>query len=240
MTKAIIAITSTRAHGARRYREVIERLGGVPRLLYPGGGASPQEMLQGTGGLMLTGGPDVHPSHYGQAPQPGVELELAPERDDMELALLRYALERDMPVLAICRGMQLLNVAFGGTLLQDIPGHTVIEASGHWKSAVHNIYISPGSKLAATLGMGGFFRVNSRHHQGLRDAQRSPRLLGSAYSLDDGIVEALESPGHSWVIGLQCHPERQEEVPKSFSNIFLAFLERASDYTARLSRNGTE
>ena len=95
---------------------------------------------------------------------------------------------------------------------------------------MHQIYLSPGSKSAAIIGMAGFFRVNSRHHQGLREAQRSPKLMTSAYGVEDGLVEGLESPNHRWVIGLQCHPERQDEVPRIFANLFEAFGERAANY----------
>ncbi len=79
--------------------------------------------------------------------------------------------------------------------------------------------------------MAGFFRVNSIHHQGLKEAQKSPRLMASAYGVDDGLIEGLESPEHSWVVGLQCHPERQDEVPGLFANLFTAFGERAEEFT---------
>jgi len=95
------------------------------------------------------------------------------------------------------------------------------------------LYLAPGAKAAAVIGSAGFFRVNSLHHQGLREAQRSPQLMSIAYSVDDGLIEGLESPQHSWVIGLQCHPERQDEVPRSFSNLFAAFLDRAEMYLAK-------
>jgi putative glutamine amidotransferase len=135
-----------------------------------------------------------------------------------------------MPVLAICRGMQLLNVAFGGQLIQDLPGHRAQQQDKAQAPQKHLIYLAPGAKAAAIIGSAGFFRVNSWHHQGLREAQRSPRLMSTAYSVDDGLIEGLESPEHSWVIGLQCHPERQDEVPRTFANLFAAFLERAELY----------
>ena len=191
---------------------------------------SADALLEDMGGLLLIGGPDIDPRHYGESPDPAGKLEVFKDQDDLELGLLRYALEHDMPVLAIDRGMQLLNVTFGGRLLQDIPGHRVERNNGKEESAHHTIYLSPGSKLAAILGMGGHFRVNSRHHQGLREAQKSPRLLASAYSLDDAIIEGLESPEHSWVVGVQFNPERQGEVPKVFANLFASFVERSEFY----------
>ena len=150
--------------------------------------------------------------------------------DDLDLRLLNFALDQDMPVLAICRGMQLLNVARGGQLLQDLTGHRAERREGRWLPQTHTIFLTPGAKAAAVIGSAGFFRVNSLHHQGLKEAQRSPRLMTTAYSVEDGLVEALESPDHSWVIGFQCHPERQDEVPRSFANLFAAFLDRAEMY----------
>ena len=227
---AILAIVSNNEQNAQRYIQAVA--GQVQtRLVTPQDiSAPPEALLSDAGGLLLTGGPDVDPLNYNEPRDSEAGLELGDGLDTLEFGLLRYALERDMPVLAICRGMQLLNVAFGGKLLQDIPGHKAELKDGHWESAHHSIYISPGSKLAAILGMGGFFRVNSRHHQGLREAQKSPRLLASAYSMDDAIIEGLESPEHSWVVGVQCHPERHDEVPKAFANLFLAFTERVEGY----------
>ena len=134
-----------------------------------------------------------------------------------------------MPVLAICRGMQLLNVAFGGRLTQDLAGHRNDDPDGD--PATHQIYVAPGAKSAAIIGSAGFFRVNSYHHQGLTEAQRAPRLMSTAYNVDDGLVEGIESPEHSWVIGLQCHPERLDEVPRLFVNIFGGLHDRAERFT---------
>ena len=231
---SVIALTSADLRNSHRYVQVMESLGVEVRLLKPGkdDGLPTEQLLEGVGGLMLTGGPDVDPLLYGATPDPDAELEVCRPLDDLELRLLDHALNRDMPVLAICRGMQILNVSFGGQLIQDLPGHRVEQKDGHWVSATHQIYLSPGSKAAAIIGMAGFFRVNSRHHQGLKEAQRAPRLMTTGYSVDDGIIEGLESPEHSWVIGIQCHPERQDEVPRSFANLFDAFQERAGSYLA--------
>ena len=225
-----VTITSADQRCARRYLQVMESLGAEVRLLTPQNTGPAHRLLAGVGGLLLPGGPDVDPALYGATPDPQAGLELCRPLDDLELGLLDYALGHDMPVLAICRGMQLLNVAGGGQLIQDLPGHQGQQVDGHWEPERHLIYLAPGAKTAAIVGSAGFFRVNSWHHQGLREAQRSPRLMTSAYSVEDGLIEGLESPAHSWVIGVQCHPERQDEVPRSFANLFAAFYERAEMY----------
>jgi putative glutamine amidotransferase len=229
---AIVAITSSSAKNARRYVSVMESAGADVRVLKPNdhGGAATEELMRDVGGLLLSGGPDIDSSLYGEGPDRNANLGLRRPLDDLELRILQYALDRDMPVLAICRGMQLLNVAFGGKLIQDLPNHKAQKINGDWESAYHQIYISPGAKAAAVIGMAGIFKVNSLHHQGLKEAQRAPRLMTTAYEVEDGLIEGLESPEHRWVIGLQCHPERQDEVPKLFGNLFLGLHERAEDY----------
>ena len=229
---AIVAITSSSAKNARRYVSVMESAGAEVRLLMPDDhtGMATEELMSNVGGLLLSGGPDIDPALYGEEPDPNAGLELRRPLDDLELRVLGYVLDRDMPVLAICRGMQLLNVAFGGKLIQDLPDHKAQKIDGDWESAYHQIYIAPGAKAAAVIGMAGFFKVNSLHHQGLKEAQRAPRLMTTAYEVEDGLIEGLESPEHSWVIGLQCHPERQDEVPKLFGNLFLGLHERAAGY----------
>ena len=234
---AIVAITSSGLKNARRYVAVMESAGADVRVLGPKqhAGLATEELMGGVGGLLLSGGPDIDPALYGEEPDPKAGLELRRSLDDLELRILRYALDRDMPVLAICRGMQLLNVAFGGKLIQDLPDHKSQKAEGKWESAYHQIFISPGAKAAAVIGMAGFFKVNSLHHQGLKEAQRAPRLMTTAYEVEDGLIEGLESPEHSWVIGLQCHPERQDEVPKLFGNLFLGLQERAENYISEFA-----
>ena len=234
---AIVAITSSGAKNARRYVEVMESAGADVRVLMPDdhSDVDTSELMRDVGGLLLCGGPDIDPTLYGDEPDPDAGLELNRPLDDLELRVLDYALERDMPVLAICRGMQLLNVAFGGKLIQDLPGHKSEKIDGNWESAYHTIYIAPGAKAAPIIGMAGLFKVNSLHHQGLKEAQRAPRLMTTAYEVEDGLIEGLESPEHSWVIGLQCHPERQDEVPKLFGNLFLGLQERAETFSSEFA-----
>lgn len=228
-----VAITSADLRSARRYSQIMTDLGAEVRLLTPPAASPARQLLRDVGGLLLAGGPDIDPALYHAEPDPAADLELCRPLDDLELALLDCALAADLPILAICRGMQLLNVAMGGQLIQDLPGHKAERSDGCWQPSKHLIYLAPGAKTAAIVGSAGFFRVNSLHHQGLREAQRSPRLLTSAYAVDDGIIEGLESPAHSWVIGLQCHPERQDEVPRSFANLFAAFYERSEGHSGK-------
>ena len=229
---AVVAITSSGLKNARRYVEVMESAGADVRVLIPDyySEATTEELMRDVGGLLICGGPDVDPTLYGEEPDPDAGLVLNKALDDMELRILQYALDLDMPVLAICRGMQLMNVAFGGKLIQDLPNHRSEKIKDKWVPASHNIYIAPGAKTAPVIGMAGFFKVNSLHHQGLKEAQRAPRLMTTAYEVEDGLIEGLESPEHSWVIGLQCHPERQDEVPKMFNNLFLGLHERAETF----------
>ena len=223
----VIGIVAGSEAGARSYADAVQRNGGQPWLIVPGHPLSAEETLARTGGLLLSGGADIHPPRYGGASGPERDAGLGPSRDQVELPLVEAALERDMPVLGICRGVQALNVSLGGTLTDDLSGHDSLEEGGGKKSSYHRVYIAPGSKLAAIVGSGGFVRVNSRHRQGIREAQKAPALLASAYSVEDGVIEALESPDHDWVIGVQFHPERRMEVPPQFDKLFQGLVERA-------------
>ncbi len=222
----IIAVTQGIEHKVERYVQCVRDAGGEPRVVPMRDGLDIPALLGEIDGLLLTGGADVGPERYGQTPDPKAGVESQPERDRNELPLIRAALERDLPVLAICRGMQALNVALGGSLIQDIPNHKWLEDG---KSATHEVFIPPGSRLVPILGAGGFMKVNSRHHQGLTLAQKAPGLLASAFSLKDGILEAVDSPReqHRWVIGVQWHPERREELGAQFQKLFLALVSEA-------------
>ena len=222
----LIAVTASSEQWAQRYADSLTRRRADVRLLLPNARGDPTQALDGVHGLMLTGGHDIDPSSYGQATDPHAGVDSYPERDELELSVLREALARDMPVLGICRGMQLLNVAFGGSLVQDLPNH---RTDGE-PSLRHPVYVAPGSKLAAIIGAGGFYKTNSLHHQGLKEPHKSPALLASSYTPDDGVIEGLESPAHGWVIGVQCHPEREDEVARGFLRLFDGLLERAERF----------
>lgn len=182
--------------------------GGLPVILSPllGPGAAPRA-LDGIEGLVLSGGEDVHPALYGADPDPALEL-VDPRRDAFELALVKLALEREVPVLAICRGLQVVNVALGGTLWQHLPGD-LPEEIGHRQLAgraarTHSVSITPGTRLHHALGRTEL-EVNSFHHQAIRTL--AARLHSVAVA-PDGVIEAVElGLDESWMLAVQWHPE---------------------------------
>ena len=183
--------------------------------LEPGDVSGSGASMAGYSGLVLTGGVDVDPALYGETPHPETEA-VNRARDEFELALLREALARDLPVLAICRGHQLLNVCFGGALVQHIEGdahrwHEDEPVTSRW----HDIEIERDSKLRAIYETASL-RVNSRHHQGVTRECLPPGLVCTAVSAD-GFVEGIESPAHRWVVGVQWHPERPEAETPGFA-----------------------
>ncbi len=154
-------------------------------------------------GVILTGGTDVDPALYGEKREPETD-EPDTERDAAELSLVRQALERDVPILAICRGHQLLNVALGGTLMQHMGGHQ--HRPEDRSLAVHEIAIKSGTPLAEIAGVKSW-PVNSRHHQAIKSL--APDLRVAAVDESDNTIEAVYHPNRSFVLGVQWHPEDQ-------------------------------
>jgi putative glutamine amidotransferase len=211
------------------YIASLERAGAEVRELKPERDALPGA-LAGCSGVLLTGGADVDPAEYGEAERhPTVER--APERDEYELELARLALERDVPLLAICRGVQVLNVAAGGTLIQDIPSQnpsTLQHSLTEPKNAVaHDINIVPGTCLAMLVarrdGAPPPLPVNSRHHQSVKDT--APGFVVSA-TAPDGIIEAIEKPDARFCVGVQWHPENFWRTGE-FRPLFEGFVDAA-------------
>jgi putative glutamine amidotransferase len=164
-------------------------------------------MLEGTTGLVLTGGEDVDPVHYGMAPHERLG-EVHPERDAFEIALVRAAHARRLPLLAICRGIQIANVAMGGTLVQDLPTEWArpLPHDGDWPRdrRVHGVRALAGSRLAAALGAESL-DVNSFHHQAV--ARLGEGFTAVAHA-PDGVIEGIEWAGNDWwMVGVQWHPE---------------------------------
>ena len=162
------------------------------------------ESLDGVAGLVLAGGTDVSPELYGQVKQPQTQ-DPDVQRDQRELKLIREAVDRDLPLFAICRGLQMLNVALGGTLVQDLPN-----ASDHMRRTpdpserIHDVIVAGSSLLSDLIGSGAR-PVNSRHHQAIADVARDLRV--TATSPGDNVVEAAEVSGRRFAIGVQWHPE---------------------------------
>jgi putative glutamine amidotransferase len=178
----------------------------VPPLLDP---ARAVESLDVVRGLVLTGGEDVDPARYGARPHPKLgKLDAA--RDAVELALLAGARERGLPILAICRGIQLLNVGLGGTLYQDLPTERPGPVPHEDNQARHALRVDPDSLLGRTLGR-TTASVNSRHHQAVRDLAPGLRVSATA---EDGVIEGVEpaDPAAPWLLGVQWHPEDLNEA----------------------------
>jgi gamma-glutamyl-gamma-aminobutyrate hydrolase PuuD len=161
--------------------------------------------LDGMAGLLLIGGTDVNPKLYGASPQPEVD-EPDDERDAVEWRLIDQALERDLPILAICRGLQMLNVHHGGTLLQHLGSHRHKPGFEDKSTVAHEVTVDAESHLAAITGCTRM-RVNSRHHQAVDRIGEGLRV--SARDSDDDTVEGLEQPNRQFVIAVQWHPEDQ-------------------------------
>ena len=206
------------------YLAAVKRAGGLPLLLPP---MTEEEecvrALEGMDGLLLTGGADVHPAAYGEK-DTGLCGETCPQRDLMELLLLKAALERDLPILAICRGMQMLNCFLGGSLYQDIEAqfgsalrHPVYERP---RDQVHEVQVQPCSLLARVTGRETLL-VNSRHHQGIKRVGQGITVNGWA---EDGLPEAVELPGHRFVLGVQWHPESLSDYAPEAQALFDALI----------------
>jgi putative glutamine amidotransferase len=189
----------------RTYSLAVQRAGGLAVILPPDDAVAenPDELLDMLDGLILAGGSDVDPATYGAKPHPETRG-ARPERDRFEIALGTRALERDMPLLGICRGMEMLNVIQGGTLNQ----HLGLELHRHTPGAFtdHRVELEPGSLAARVVGT-DTTEVKSAHHQGLEELGEGVVATGHA---DDGVVEAIELPDSSFAVGVLWHPEEDE------------------------------
>lgn len=214
---------------ANTYLEHLEHSGAVPVALVPSEQtiASADALIKRVDGLLLLGGADVSPEFYGQRARPELEATV-PLRDRSEIALARSALAAGVPVLGICRGLHVLNVATGGTLTQDIGelGPTRHRAApGRLDEATHHeISVTPGSEVACSIGA-GLATVNSHHHQAVDRVGDGATV--TALSRDDGLVEALEWAGGAFAVGVQWHPEARE-----FGGVIARFVEAARSEAA--------
>jgi putative glutamine amidotransferase len=223
----LIAITACRK--LEDYRQAVLHVGGEVRIV--DASMPVTDALHGVDGLLLTGGGDVAPERYGEARHPSV-VDAEPGRDAFEIGLIGAARDRRLPIFAICRGMQVLNVACGGTLVQDIPSQVTgasphsLEAPPHEPySLAHEIWVEKGSLLATLIGDRlrdqDAADVNSRHHQAVKDVAPGFRVSATA---PDGVVEAIEDPAARFCLGVQWHPENFWRTGE-FRALFEGFVE---------------
>ena len=222
---ALIAVSQNR--GVADYLESVRRAGGDP-VEVADTHEDPASIVARVRGVILTGGGDVDPAIYGEAPHPAYEP-AEPGRDAFEIALAKAAVAADMPLLAICRGMQVLNVAMGGSLIQHIPSevagaldHAIREPRFH---IAHEVWVSKGSLLWSIMQDeidGESLSVNSRHHQAVKRVAEGFEVTATA---PDGVIEAMESPGLRFCLAVQWHPEnfwRTGEFRPLFESFLLA------------------
>jgi putative glutamine amidotransferase len=196
----------------RSYVDAVQHAGGLALLLPPDPEAerAPDDVLDLVDGLILAGGADIDPATYGAEPHAETHGTV-PERDRFEAALARRAIERDMPFLGICRGMQLLNVALGGTLLQHLPEshghHEHRRVVGSFDGADHQVRLADGSLVRREAGE-RLHGTKSHHHQGVDRIGEG--LVVTGWSMLDELPEAIELPSKRWVLGVQWHPEADE------------------------------
>lgn len=207
------------------YLRALEEAGLVPLVLAPETApAALERALAEASGLVLSGGGDVSPALYGEEAHDSL-VGVSEARDALEGVVLELADARQLPVLAICRGMQMLNVARGGSLVQDIPtmvegalGHSVEEPRG---GAAHEVEVAPGTRLRTIAGAARI-GVNSRHHQAIA---RLGAGLGVTARAADGVIEGVEAPGERFVVGVQWHPEDMLGLAESAERLFGAFAD---------------
>jgi putative glutamine amidotransferase len=210
------------------YLESIRRAGGQPHELDQHRD-TPAAVVSNASGLLLTGGGDVDPMLYGEAPHATYQPSEG-GRDAFEIALLRAAADAGLPIFAICRGMQVLNVAFGGTLVQDIP--SMVNGAVHHSvpeprfALAHEVWVAGGSKLGEIMAEkleGEILQVNSRHHQAVNVVAPGWEVSGTA---PDGVIEAIEQPDFPFRIGVQWHPENFWRTGE-FRELFESFVDTA-------------
>lgn len=233
MTKPLIGIGSDVAqHEGERdrafvyttYVDALRRAGAIP-VLIPPQPENAAEVLDDLDGLVLAGGEDCDPAAYGEERHPSVELTMDPRRQENDLTLARLARERGLPTLGICLGMQVINVAAGGSLIQDI--HTAVKtdidhASEPSDRHRHPVAIERDTRLGRILGAREL-DVNSSHHQAIKDVGDGLRVTAQA---PDGVIEGLEDPRHPFYVGVQWHPEDMNGET-SAASLFGAFVEAA-------------
>ncbi len=213
---------------SKNYICAIEEHGGIPRILYPD---IPSSEFTDIDGLLLTGGGDIHPRYFDQEWHPSLKY-VNEDRDELELPLAQEAIEADLPVFGICRGIQVMSVAMQGSLYQDVPSQLTDPLTHPAKNlnedSEHEIEIEPDSRLSKLIGKSSD-EVNSAHHQAVDRIGEG--FIVTARS-EDKVVEAIENPSKRFALGVQYHPERMirtEEFREHRRKLFEAFIKAASD-----------
>jgi len=237
MASPIIGITCSTVAGAsappadqlgQAYARAVATVGGIPVLIPNVPVPNASALIAALDGLLLSGGRDVAPERYGAEDRhPATEVDLL--RDEIELQLIHAALAQRIPILGICRGIQSLNVALGGTLYQDLPserpGPIAHRQNEPRHVATHRLVIEPDSLAAGALGV-TVLAVNTFHHQAVKEAAPTLRVTGHA---EDGLIEAVEAPDFGFVLGVQYHPEEMVETCAASLRLFRAFVEAAAE-----------
>jgi putative glutamine amidotransferase len=236
-TQTLAAMPGERPHCwvmGRSYIEELRKVGAIPWIipLVPHDNDTLQQIFERLDGVFITGGVDVDPRHYGESKLP-LCGETDPDRDAVEIGLLRHALSRDLPILAVCRGIQILNVTCGGTLYQDVTTQVPTAIKHDYfptpekpsrKYLAHDIAVKPNSRLGRIL-RDEVVPVNSMHHQAIKDL--APNLKPTAHAAD-GIIEAVESNDDRYLIAVQWHPEELTESHAGMARLFRSFSEAAT------------
>jgi putative glutamine amidotransferase len=198
------------------YVHAVEVAGGLPVLIPPVGPDALEALLERLDGIVFPGGADVDPAEYGEVRQP--KTEVVSGLDRLELAVAHWAIHSDVPTLGICRGQQVLNVALGGSLIQQLDGH---RQPGDRTELTQKLTVTPGSRLADAFGA-THIEVNTMHHQAVKVVAHG--LTAVAWS-EDGTIEGLESHDHPWLLMVQFHPEELVDFHAPSQRLFSAFIE---------------
>jgi gamma-glutamyl-gamma-aminobutyrate hydrolase PuuD len=206
----------------RRYSEAVARAGGVVVQAQPIEQtiAAAHELVARFDGVIIQGGGDIDPNRYGQEPRSTSIYGIAAEHDDLEIAVIRAAIELDKPVLAICRGIQILNVALGGTLHQHL-ADVLRDGESHWDK-YHEINLESSSRVAKSMKTLSPKRSHSYHHQAIDKLAPGLVVTGRA---PDQTIEAVEHNAKKWIVGVQWHPEDDADVEPDQQNLFNGFIE---------------
>ena len=236
MRRPVIGVTTYGRDNHGRYTlpaeyvSAVQRAGALPLLIPPGTGHA-EEYLELVDGLILTGGGDIDPAHYGGA-QHETLYNVDTDRDRLELALAHEVVKRSVPTLGVCRGAQIVNVALGGTLIEHLPaeiGETVLHRKPSREPTPHPVRVKPGSRLASIVGIQEL-HPQSWHHQAIRSAAAGLEIVAHA---PDGTIEAVEMIKHPWLIAVQWHPELTASEDATQQRLFDALVRASLEFNRK-------